>query len=109
MEEASPKPCEFKGFGAIDVAEFTPPGDSHSRFEANRRRHVNSKGLGPLMSPNLCWELQDLSLSPVSGLGPKIADFGGPNGPLLPQSPLEKVGGFDPHPFPVGFAVGGAI
>ncbi len=43
------------------------------------------------------WELQDLSLSPVSGLGPEIADVGGLNGPLLPQSPLEKVGGEAPH------------
>ncbi len=45
------------------------------------------------------WELQDWSLSPVSGLGPEIVDFGGLNGPLLPQNPLEKVGGFPPHLF----------
>ena len=46
------------------------------------------------------WELQDLSLSPVSGLGPEIVNFGGLNGPLLPQkNPLEKVGDFAPHIF----------
>jgi hypothetical protein len=39
--------------------------------------------------------------------GPEIADFWGLNGPLLPQSPLEKVGGRSPPPFQVGFAVGG--
>ncbi len=31
--------------------------------------------------------------------GPKIADFRGRSGPFLPQSPLEKVGGFAPHIF----------
>ncbi len=28
--------------------------------------------------------------------GPEIDDFWGPNGPLLPQNPSEKVGGFHP-------------
>ncbi len=45
------------------------------------------------------WELQDLSLSPVSGLGPEIVDGEGLNGPLLPKKTLEKVGGFAPHLF----------
>jgi hypothetical protein len=31
--------------------------------------------------------------------GPEIVDIGDPNGPLLPQSPLEKVGCEAPHPF----------
>ncbi len=30
---------------------------------------------------------------------PEIVDFLGLNGPLLPQNPLEKVGGFAPHLF----------
>ncbi len=32
--------------------------------------------------------------------------FGGLNGPLLTQKPLEKVGGLRPPPIPSGFAVG---
>ncbi len=48
---------------------------------------------------DLEWELQDLSLSPVSGLGPDIDDFWCLNGLLLPQSPSEKVGGEGPHRF----------
>ncbi len=31
--------------------------------------------------------------------GPEIADFGGLSGSLLPQHPLEKVGGEAPHLF----------
>ncbi len=31
--------------------------------------------------------------------GTEIVDFQGVNGPLLPQSPLEKVGGFAPQLF----------
>ncbi len=31
--------------------------------------------------------------------GPEIVDFGGLNGPVLPQNPLEKVGGLAPHLF----------
>ncbi len=45
------------------------------------------------------WELQDLSLSPVSGLGPEIVDFGGLHGPLLPQNTLGKAGGEALHLF----------
>ncbi len=41
--------------------------------------------------------------------GPEIVDLGGLSGPLLPQNPLEKVGGFAPPPFPMGFAVGGRL
>ena len=48
----------------------------------------------------MTWELQDLSLSPVSGLGPEIVDFVDLNDPLLPQNPLEnasvEVGGEAP-------------
>ncbi len=40
---------------------------------------------------------------------PGIIGFGGLNDPLLPQNPLEKVGGEAPSPFPEGFAVGGAV
>ncbi len=36
--------------------------------------------------------------------GPEIVDFWEPNGPLLPQSQLEKVG--IPSPFPMGLARG---
>jgi hypothetical protein len=43
--------------------------------------------------------LQDLSLSPVSGLGPGTVDFGGLHDLLLQQKPLEKVGGETPHLF----------
>ncbi len=39
------------------------------------------------------------SMAPVSSLGPDIADLWGLNGPLLPQNPLEKLGGFAPHLF----------
>ncbi len=49
------------------------------------------------------WELQDLSLSPVSVLGPEIHDFGFLYGPLLSQNTMEKVGGEAPPPFPVDF------
>jgi hypothetical protein len=47
----------------------------------------------------LSWELQNLSVSPVSGLRPEIDDFGDLNGPLLLQNPLEKVGGEAPYLF----------
>ncbi len=33
------------------------------------------------------------------GSGPEIVGFGGLNDPLLPQNPLEKVGGFAAHLF----------
>ncbi len=36
---------------------------------------------------------------PRGRAGPEIVDFGGLNGPLLPQNPLEKVGRFAPHLF----------
>ncbi len=39
--------------------------------------------------------------------GPEIFYFWGLHGPLLPQIPLEKAGGFAPPLFPVGFAVRG--
>ncbi len=35
--------------------------------------------------------------------GPGIVHFRGLSGPLLPQNPLEKVGGLPPPPFPSGF------
>ncbi len=38
---------------------------------------------------------------------PKIVYVSGLSGPLLPQNPLEKVGGLRPPPFPMGPAVGG--
>ena len=31
--------------------------------------------------------------------GPEIVDFAGLSGPLLPQNPMEKVGGFAPYFF----------
>ena len=36
---------------------------------------------------------------PRGWAGPEIVDFWGLNGPLLPQNPLEKVGGEAPHFF----------
>jgi hypothetical protein len=39
--------------------------------------------------------------------GPEIVHFGGSKRPFLPQNQLEKVGGFAPPPFSVGFAVWG--
>ncbi len=57
--------------------------------EARKRIRLNSRK----------WKLQDLSLSPVSGLGPEIVDSWGLNSPLLPLYLLEKVGGEDPHLF----------
>ncbi len=45
------------------------------------------------------WELQDLSLSPASGLGPEIVDFGGLNGPLLRKTHWKRWGGEAPHLF----------
>ncbi len=54
-------------------------------------------------------------LNNASGLEPSTFAFliilivyvGDLSGPVLPQVPLEKVGGFAPPPFPVCFAEGG--
>ena len=40
---------------------------------------------------------------------PKIVGFRGLNGPLLPQNPLEKVGGFAPHLLQWVWRSGGAV
>ncbi len=48
---------------------------------------------------------QDISLSPVSGLGPEIVDFGGSEWLPPTAKPIGKGGGRSPPLFPAGFAL----
>ncbi len=66
------------------------------------RRQAASTCVGQADTGPRCYYENSKTYPYPRGLaGPEIADFGGLNGPLLPQSPLEKAGGEAPSPFPM--------
>jgi hypothetical protein len=73
-----------------------PPVHAPEFSDAAPRGHVSPSGGAWAVT---MWEFKHLTLSPVSGLGLEIVGLGMQNGPLRPQCPLEKVGGFAPHFF----------
>jgi hypothetical protein len=53
----------------------------------------------PAQGPGTLIESSKTYPYPRGLAGPEIVDFGGLTDPLLPQNPLEKVGGEAPHLF----------